>query len=142
MQIKTRDFDFIEINEKEIFHFEEPILGFEAFRDFILISDPDIGESFVWLQSIENENICFITIDFKNAGIVFDYQLDETIQAKLGEGEHQALGCLVIDQNFAESTVNMKCPILLNSKTHIGAQVLLNEDYPIKMKLFQGEASC
>lgn len=142
MQIQTRDFDVIEINENEIFHFEEPILGFEAFRDFILISDPDIGEAFIWLQSTENANICFITIDFKSSGISFDYHLDSAIQTKLGEGEYQTLGCLVIDQEFTQSTVNMKCPIFLNNQTHKAAQVLLNEDYPIKCKLFQGEVSC
>ena len=52
MIIKTRDFGEIEIDEKEIVTFKCPILGFDDFKEFIVLIDESIGENFAWLQSV------------------------------------------------------------------------------------------
>ena len=51
----------------------------------------------------------------------------------------------VIGDTFRESTVNLKSPIIINHKTNLGMQVILDQDYPIRQPIFDskgGGVSC
>ena len=39
MKIETRDFGILEIEEKNIITFKQPIFGFEEFTQFVLVND-------------------------------------------------------------------------------------------------------
>ena len=63
MQIMTRDFGQVTISEEGTIRFVNPIFGFEEYTDFVLLSDTNIGESFLWLQSVQEPDLCFILVD-------------------------------------------------------------------------------
>jgi len=63
MEIKTRDFGMIDIDENEIITFEDPIFGFETIKKYVLLYDDSVGGQLMWLQSTEEQNICFILLD-------------------------------------------------------------------------------
>ena len=63
MQIKTRDFGTIEVTEDRVYHFTQPLFGFEQYSDFIILHDEEIGGSIVWLQSTQEPQLCFIMMD-------------------------------------------------------------------------------
>jgi flagellar assembly factor FliW len=47
---------------------------------------------------------------------------------------------MVIGETFRNSTVNLKSPIIINHKTNLAVQVILDQDYPIRQSIFsQGE---
>ena len=48
MKIETRDFGTIEIGEEKIYHFTQPLFGFEQYTDFVVLHDEEIGGSIVW----------------------------------------------------------------------------------------------
>ena len=84
MKLRTRDFGEVEVNEADIVTFVEPIFGFEAYRKFVFLYQKDVSEHFVWLQSAEEPELCFILTD---PALVTDrYQPDipQETQAPLG----------------------------------------------------------
>ena len=45
-----------------------------------------------------------------------------------------------IGETFRQSTVNMKSPVIINHKTNLAMQVILDQDYPIRMPVFGPES--
>ena len=79
MKMKTRDFGQIEIPESEIYHFTQPLFGFEEYTDFVILHDDEIGENIVWLQSVQEPGLCFILVDPSGMSDIFEPELpDET----------------------------------------------------------------
>ena len=60
MLVKTRDFGEINISEDEILEFPEGVYAFEDDHRFVLISPCGENKYPMWLQSLDNENVCFI----------------------------------------------------------------------------------
>ena len=63
MKIETRDFGFLEIEEKNIITFKQPIFGFEEYTQYVLVNDSNMGNGICWLQSIEQKYVCFIMLN-------------------------------------------------------------------------------
>ena len=47
---------------------------------------------------------------------------------------------MVIGETFRKSTVNLKSPIIINHKTNMAVQVILEQDYAIRQPIFNEEA--
>ena len=45
------------------------------------------------------------------------------------------LSIVSLGETFEQSTINLKSPIVLNSKNNVGAQIILNQDLPFKARL-------
>ena len=135
MTIKTRDFGTIDFDENGIYHFSQPLFGFEKYTDFIVLHDEEIGESIAWLQSAQDPDLCFILMD-PNA-VTNDYapELPAEFDSLLGSGDCFCWAVAVVPQNFRESTINLKSPVFLNPNTHRGAQIILEGDYPVRFPL-------
>lgn len=141
MKIKTRDFGMIEIDEAQVFHFTQPIFGFDQFTDFVILHDEEIGESIGWLQSVQDPQLCFILMD-PNA-VAEDYQPDlpDNFDSLLGAGDCYCWLVAVVPENFRDATVNLKSPVFLNPNTGKGAQIILEGDYPVRFPIAKGGKS-
>lgn len=140
MTIETRDFGTMELDEDALVEFRAPIFGFEGLRRFVLLRDDETGPGFLWLQSLEDKDVCFILLDPVELG--FDYCPDAPKDmAELLELDDEPVvrAIAVVPQNFHEATMNLKSPVFINPKNKAAAQVILDADYPIRMKLFGGE---
>lgn len=138
MKINTRDFGTIEIDEQEIIMFQQPIFGFEGLRHYVLLYDDEIGGQFMWLQSIEEQNICFILLD--PALILSGYP--SALSMELTEGLRQKnindplfRVIAVVRNDMMQSTVNLKSPIVIDAQSKCAAQVILDDDYPVRKPL-------
>ncbi len=139
MKILTRDFGEVEVNEEDIFSFEEKIFGFEDYTDFIMLYDDDFNGEYVWLQSVEEPDLCFIAA---NPTLIPDYKPDfakEAVKA-LGKGKFEYWVLMVAKENILDCTVNLKSPLIINLDTHKGMQLILEEKYPIRYYLFKPES--
>ena len=143
MKIETRDFGILEIEERNIITFKQPIFGFEEYTQFVLVNDSNMGNGICWLQSIEQKDICFI---MRNPlGVKRDYApvVMQDILILLQAVPEDDLDCwvlMVIGETFRNSTVNLKSPVIINHKTNLAVQVILDQDYPIRQSIFsQGE---
>jgi len=138
MIIKTRDFGEVEVSENEIYHFTQPLFGFEEYTDFVILHDNDIGEDIVWLQSVSAAGLCFIIMDPGKLTTDYVPVLPDGSDKLLGEGDCFCGVVAVIPQNFKESTVNLKSPVFFNSENHHAAQMMLEGDYPVRFPLTKG----
>ena len=132
MLIKTRDFGEIEVSEESIFHFTQPIFGFEEYTKYAILQDVEIGDHIAWLQSLQNSELCFILIDPSGLSDIFNPVLPQGSVRLLGEGDCFCWVIAVITENLSESTVNLKSPIFMNAETRLAAQIMLDADYPVR----------
>ncbi len=138
MKYQTRDFGEREVLPERILEFVQPILGYEEYSKYTLLYDEEIGMGMVWLQSLEEKDLCFILAD---PSLVGDYapKLTQKQCEQLGEGEYLCLPIMVIPGDWKKATVNLKSPIVINTTQRKAMQVVLEEDYPIRAALFGGE---
>ena len=139
MKLETRDFGEIEIDENEIVTFAGPIFGFEKYHTFAFLYQEKVSEHFVWLQSTEDPDLCFILVNPHTITEHYTPQLGEGASDLLGEGEYMCWLMASIREPFETSTVNLKSPIVVNPKLHLAAQFILEGDYPIRHPLFRKE---
>ena len=140
MTIKTRDFGTVEISEEKVYHFIQPLFGFEQYTDFVVLHDEEIGESIVWLQSAQEPQLCFIMMDPNVVAEGYSPELPSEFDSLLGEGDCFCWVVAVVPEDFRESTVNLKSPVFLNPENKRGAQIILEGDYPVRFPITKGGA--
>ncbi len=137
MKINTRNFGDIEIQGEKVITFKEGIPGFEDLKEFILIEEKD--SVFHYLQSVEDEQICFVIADpyyFKK-----DYKptIKESYFEKLGGGDNEVFSLYVIvtlKDQVENSTLNLAGPLLIHVENRQGVQVITEDaDYTTRHKL-------
>lgn len=138
MNILTRDFGEVEITEEDIITFDEKIYGFEEYSKFIMLYDDEFNGEYVWLQSIEESNLCFI---MANPALIPDYKPNFLPEAEkiLGEGNYEYWVMMVVAENIKDSTVNLKSPVIINLDTKKAMQLILEDSLPIRYNLFKAE---
>lgn len=139
MRINTRDFGEIDVDEAAIYHFSQPIFGFEEYTDYVALQDDEVGESLLWLQSAQNAQLCFILLD--PSGIAeFQPVLPAGSDKLLGEEDCFCWVITCVGVNAKDSTVNLKSPVFLNPVTHRAAQIMLESDYPVRYPIMKAGA--
>ncbi|MFA7573353.1 MAG: flagellar assembly protein FliW [Lutispora sp.] len=142
MKTKTKFFGETEIDENQIISFMEGIPGFPEQKQYIILRDED--SDFIFLQSTEEQNLCFITLP--PAAIVGDYSFDlsqETVKKLELKNPEDAmiLSILNIPEDFKKMTANLRAPIVINIKNNKGIQELLSdENYNMKHQVFGRDA--
>lgn len=136
MKCNTRDFGEVSYNQQDVINFTQPPFGFEEYKDYIILLDDQVKDSICWLQSIDNEALCFIIIDTFSA---YNGKMPADVFSILGEGRKSVFGICVITDDIKKSTVNLKSPIIINDDTHKAVQLILSGDYKIKQPLFESE---
>lgn len=142
MIINTRDFGEQTISEDKIINFPHGIFAFEDEHRFIMLSPLGEDKYPAWLQSVDNENLCFIV--YSPEQIVENYSITadaESLAAvELGENDTpQYLVLAVVPEEYKDTTVNLKSPILINVDKMIAVQTIAAENYPIKFPIFKKE---
>lgn len=143
MKIETRDFGIIEIQDNNIITFKQPIYGFEEYTQYVLVTDSNMGNGICWLQSIEQKSICFILMNPLQVKKDYAPVVMQDVLITLQATPKDDLDCwviAVIGETFRQSTVNMKSPIIINHKRNLAMQVILDQDYPIRMPVFGPES--
>jgi flagellar assembly factor FliW len=103
------------------------ILGFEELNsfDFNVVEE---NNAFAYLQSSENENISFLVTSpfiFKEEySIILEDGVKSVLQVEREE-DVAVLSIITIFEKFNESTMNLLAPIVVNTRTMIGRQVVL-----------------
>ncbi len=139
MKLNTRDFGEIEVDEKDIITFTSPIYGFEQYKRFAFLYHKEISEHFIWLQSVEEQALCFILVEPELVSDHYCPELPGGAAQALGEGDCMCWLMVSIRDPFSKSTVNLKSPIVVNLEGHLAAQIILEEDLPIRYPLFREE---
>lgn len=142
MTINTRDFGEQEISEDKILKFPNGIYAFEDQHRFVMLSPLGNDVFPAWLQSLDNENLCFIVFDpeqiVKDYSVTADEDCSLAIERKR-ETSIRYLSLAVVPEEYKNTTVNLKSPIIINADKMLAAQAIAAEDYPIKFPIFKKE---
>lgn len=143
MIIKTRDFGEEEISGEVIIDFPNGVYAFEENKRFVLLSPCGEDKYPMWLQSVDNPNLCFIVFDPREFVPDYSVELDkETKELLKADGAELDLLCMaVVPDEYINTTLNLKSPIVINSEAKKGVQVIAAENYPLKFPAFKKEGA-
>lgn len=140
MEIKTRNFGKLEIDDSKIINFSEGIPGFDELKKYVMVLDNE-DSPFYWLQSIDEPEIAFVMIDVFKYMPVYNPVIEKEVIENLGEYNSEEIliyNIAVIPEDINKMSVNLKAPVVINTRTGKGIQAILNnEDYPIKHYLYE-----
>jgi len=139
VKINTRDFGEIEVSEDDIYTFPAGVFAFEDTRHFALISP--LGEDVYpkWLQSTDDVAPCFVVFDptIIDGNYKISLNAYEENLLKLHEDTPlRLLAIATVPENYRQTTVNMKSPIVINTDSRLAAQVILPQDYAFKLPIY------
>lgn len=141
MIINTRDFGEIDVDEKEIITFANPILGFEEYEKYVVLIDENIGDKFAWLQSADEPEICFMLANPNLIGEAYQPVIPTDVLKAIGDSVDEMWLIAVITDPVNKSKVNLKSPIVINTQKKLGAQAVSESNLPVRFELFAGKES-
>ena len=139
-EIETRPFGKMQIDEKQILHFPEGLLGFEEYTNFALIEEND-ETPFKWLQSLDDKDLAFIVIQPALFAPEYKPLLDkeEISQIEISDINESLLMVIVtIPQDPNMMTANLQGPILINPKIKKAKQFISrDEKHPVRKLILE-----
>lgn len=130
MEINTKYFGKLPFEQEEAIIFENGIFGFEDYKKYILIRFDDDKGSLLSLQSIDNENLAFVAVNpFKFIPDYAPILTEEDLKDLRANSVENLLvyNICVIKDNLGESTINLRCPIIVNAEIRLAKQVILED---------------
>lgn len=130
MKIRTTRFGEIEINQQDIIHFKEGILGFEQYKNFTIV-DPNDTTLIMWMQCIDSPQIAFPIIEpqiFKQDYCPVLMPADMNSVELTQPNDARVYTILTIPADFTLMNANMKAPIIINIKKNIARQIVLQDN--------------
>lgn len=141
MKANTRLFGEIDINEDKIIRLKEGIIGFPDLQNFTLIHDEEKeGKGNIkWLQSMDDPAFALPVIN--PLDVKSDYQLvvsEEGLEplGNMTEENTFILVTITVPEKIEEMSVNLKAPFIINTDNLQGAQMIVEDDYPVKYKIY------
>jgi flagellar assembly factor FliW len=128
--INTSRFGQVQIEATDIIAFPDGLLGFDSLRQFVILDDPN-DEIFAWLQSVSDAQIAFPILEPELFAEGYRFQLAKSDQDKLGleSTDTAKVFCIVtIPNDPTRMTANLKAPILINLKTRVARQCVLQDN--------------
>lgn len=135
MRLQTKYFGEIDCPEEERLRFPEGLFGFEEEKEFFLLPFEGSEGSLLCFQSAVTPGLAFVAMN--------PFSLKPDYAPQLTPGELKTMGvekseelCFyalcVVRSPVADSTVNLRCPVVINDGTRQAMQVIL-EDQTYKM---------
>ncbi len=141
MLVKTRYFGEVELDDEKILTFDRGLIGFENLRRFTLIYNNENGNdtSIEWLQSVDDPAMALPVI--MPSSVITDYNpvVEDELLAPLGKfGADNVciLVTLTVPSDITKMSINLKAPIIINSETRKGCQVIAESDHPVKFNIY------
>lgn len=145
MKIDTKFLGELEIQKEEIISFPNGLPGFRDEKEFILFP-LDAELPLMILQSVNDAEIGFILaypFAFKT-DYAFDISEEDKEELDIHEEQDVATYSIVtMKENFADSTLNLLAPVIININKKLGKQIVLldNAQYPLRYPLQTLEGS-
>ena len=141
MQAKTRLFGTIDISDDKIIVLESGMIGFPDMRHFALIFDVDKedGGKIKWLQSMDEPEMAFPVMDPTFIKKDYNPAINEEILKPLGKLTEEntfVLTTVTVPRELEKMSINLKAPIIINSETNKGAQIIVEDDMPVKYMIY------
>lgn len=130
MIVQTTRFGKLEIDESSVVKMLRGPLGFEDQKEFCLIRHRP-GMPFRWLQSTSDPALAFVVIDPAEYFVGYEIEisdLDEELLRLTCAEDAMVLVIVTVGKEGKIVTANLAAPVVVNSKTLVGMQIVLQDD--------------
>lgn len=121
--VETR-FGTFPVADADIVHFAHGVPGFEACRQFVLISAPELLP-FTCLHGIDAPGPSFLALDPRQIVAGYHSPLSAAERSRLEAGpEEPLLWLAIVHVDDRAITANLRAPIVINPRRMVGLQVM------------------
>lgn len=131
MKLSTKYFGEVDYSPEDILRFPKGLFAFEDEQEFLLLPFSGSDGSLLCLQSMATPQLAFVMMN--------PFSLDGSYTPVLQPEELEELGVkdstelcyyvlCAVKNPVSTSTVNMKCPVVINDETSQCMQVILEDD--------------
>ena len=141
MQILTKIFGEIIIDDDKIIQFPNGIIGFPELTEFTLVHDEEKGtDSIHWLQSIQEPAFAMPVMDPLIVCPDYNPEAEDELLNVLGTIVPEELLVLVtvtVPKDLTKMSVNLKGPIVINAAEKKAIQIIVEgDDYQVKFPIY------
>lgn len=130
MELETKYFGPIRCSEESVLNFADGLFGFEDEKEFLLIPFEESDGSMLCFQSVKTPALAFVAMNpfflWKEYTPVLTQKELVGMEVACSEDLCYYTLCVVRDP-LAKSTVNFKCPVVINDVTRQARQVILDQ---------------
>jgi flagellar assembly factor FliW len=130
MIVGTTRFGQVEVDDKSIIRLPRGLIGFDDASEYFLL-DHGPESAFRWLQSVARPELAFVVVDPSEFFSDYEFELTETEADYLGikkPGDAMVITLVTIDQGAGQVTTNLVGPIVINSNTLTGMQIVIDDE--------------
>ena len=140
MVVNTRLFGEIDVQEDKIITIDKGIIGFPDMKLFTLVFDSEKdSKNIMWLQSLD-ETAFAMPVMVPNK-VVEDYNptIEDELLKPLGNltpDNTYVLVTVKVPSKIEDMTINLKAPIIINTDTLIGGQIIVEDDVEVRFPIY------
>ncbi len=133
MKITSTRFGDIELPDDVLIHFEKGLLGLEeSTTSLVLLEQED--SPYYWLQSADDPDVAFVVTDPWLFWPDYDLLIPDEVEKELDLKDPEEVEIMVLvsvrpveDSEYPEVTANLLGPLVVNSRTRHGCQLVLDD---------------
>ena len=142
MELTTKIFGTIQIDDDKILEFPNGIVGFPDLKHFTLVHDAEkSSDSIHWLQSIEEPAFAMPVMDPLYVQPEYNPAVEDELLKNIGTlipEETLVLVTVTVPKEIEKMSVNLRGPIIVNVTEKKATQVIIEgDDYPIKFPIYE-----
>ena len=140
MKVNTRLFGEIDVQDDKIINIDKGIIGFPDLKSFTLVFDSEKDDkNIMWFQSLDEPAFAMPVISPNN--IIEDYNptIEDSLLQPLGEltpDNTYVLVTVKVPRDITQMTINLKAPIIINTDTLIGGQIIVEDDVEVRFPVY------
>ncbi|MBQ8526946.1 MAG: flagellar assembly protein FliW [Lachnospiraceae bacterium] len=140
MEVNTRIFGMIDIEEDKLIHFVNGIVGFPELTTFALIHDNEKKGGVQWLQSMQEPQFAIPVMNPLDILADYNPKVEDELLKPIGGLDPENMLVLVtvaVPSDLTKMTVNLRGPIVINANNRKACQVITEgEEYQVKFPIY------
>ncbi len=141
MNIITKFFGDVDVDSAKLITFNQGIVGFPDLKEFLLIhnSEQDNGGGIQWLQSVNEPAFAIPVMDPLLVAPDYNPTIEDELLKPLGDVTEEnilVLTTVTIPKIVEDMSINLMAPIIINTDTRKATQLILEDEYDIKFKIY------
>jgi flagellar assembly factor FliW len=139
MTFRSARLGSFEVPEENVLTFPAGLLGFRDHVRYVIL-DHDTDAPFKWLQSLDDPDLAFVIMDPVDCADKYAVDVTPEALAEIKSIDSNDLSIAVIltipSADPASVTANLRGPLVMNSRTRLGKQLVLADNYPTRHPVF------
>ena len=141
MKVETKLFGVIEIADDKVITLTRGLIGFPQMQHFTLIYDEQKQNrgTIMWFQSLDEPEFAMPVVDPSSICEDYNPTVNDELLSAIGELNDENLFVLVtikVPSDITKMTINLKGPIIINSDTRLGQQIIVEDDVDMRFPIY------